>query len=79
MPITQRKKQSNKRWNDVNLKGRYDHIHLVVPKGNIKGNIKYFADRQGLSANSYIVEAVKERIDRDFAAWLEEKRNERWD
>ena len=30
---TEAKKRANKKWNDANLKEKYDRIQVVVPKG----------------------------------------------
>lgn len=33
MAISEAKKKANKKWNDANMKERYDRIQIVVPKG----------------------------------------------
>jgi uncharacterized protein (DUF1778 family) len=42
----------------------YDRINLTVPKGR-KDIIKAFADSQGKSVNSFISEAIDEKMGRD--------------
>lgn len=64
MPLSEAKKRANKRWNDENMKERYDRIQLVVPKGD-KNTIQVAASAQGESVNAYIYHAVKERMERD--------------
>ena len=44
MPISEAKKKANKKWNDENMKDRYDRIQIVVPKGQ-KGIIQAAAER----------------------------------
>ena len=36
-PMSEAKRAANKKWNDANLKDKYDRIQLVVPKGDNKG------------------------------------------
>lgn len=64
MPLSEAKKRANKKWNDENMKERYDRIQLVVPKGE-KETIQAAAQTQGQSVNAYIYEAVKQRMERE--------------
>ena len=64
MPICEAKKKANKKWNDENMKDRYDRIQIVVPKGQ-KGIIQAAAERCGESASAYIVKAIAERMERE--------------
>ncbi len=64
MPLSEAKKRANKKWNDENMKERYDRIQLVVPKGE-KETIQAAAQMQGQSVNAYIYEAVKQRMERE--------------
>lgn len=65
MPMSEAKKQANKRWNDANLAVKYDHIHLTAPKG-FSDEVKAAASRAGVrSVNAYIVEAVQEKMEKD--------------
>lgn len=64
MPLSEAKKRANKKWNDENMKERYDRIQLVVPKGE-KETIQGAAQMQGQSVNAYIYEAVKQRMERE--------------
>lgn len=48
----------------------YDRMELVVPKG-MKAQIKEIAKEQGyLSQNNYVLEAIKEKYQRDTGAEL---------
>ncbi len=49
--------------NKYNAKA-YDRINFVVPKGQ-KDIIKAAAEAAGQSTNAYIVQAVRERMERD--------------
>ena len=44
-------------------KEHYDRIYILAPKG-MKAEIKEAADLQDKSINAYVVEAVKEKIER---------------
>ena len=63
-PMSEARKAANKKWNDANLKEKYDRIQLVVPKGE-KDLIKGAADRVNESVSSYIYGAVKQRMERE--------------
>ena len=63
-PMSEAKRAANKKWNDANLKDKYDRIQLVVPKGD-KDIIKAAADQAGESVSAYIVAAVRERMERE--------------
>ena len=63
-PMSQAKKDANTKWNDENLKKRYDRIQLVVYKGD-KDMIKAAADQAGESVSTYIVDAVRQRMERE--------------
>lgn len=64
MPISEAKKKANKKWNDTNMKERYDRIQLVVLKGQ-REIIKAHAEKQGESVNAFIGRAIEETIERD--------------
>ena len=67
MPMSEAKRKANKKWNDANMKGRYDRIQLVVPKGK-KELIQICAKSQGESVNGLInrlIDAELERMERD--------------
>lgn len=57
MAISEARKRANKKWNDANLKERYDRIQLVLPKGD-KDVIKAAAKANGESANAFIKRAI---------------------
>ena len=58
--ISEKKKASNKRWNDENMNTRYDHIHLALPAG-YRERLKAAADLEGESVNEYIRKAIDQR------------------
>ena len=62
--MSEAKKKANKKWNDANLKERYDRIQIVVPKGR-KDLLKDYAEKQGESLNSFINRAIETQIKLD--------------
>ena len=48
-------------YDNAFIKEKYDRINFVVPKGE-KEAIKSAAERAGKSVNSYILEAVREKM-----------------
>ena len=63
-PMTEARKAANKKWNDANLKEKYDRIQLVLPKGE-KDSIKAAADLVNESVSAYIYAAVRQRMERE--------------
>ncbi len=63
MPMSEAKKNANKKWNDANLKTKYDRIQLVVAKGQ-KEKIKAAADKNGETVNGFIWRLIKAELDR---------------
>lgn len=63
-PMSEARRAANKRWNDANLKERYDRVQLVLPKGD-KERIREYADRNGDSLNAYIIGAIQQRMERE--------------
>ena len=66
MPMSEAKRQANKKWNDANMKDRYDRIQVVVSKGK-KDMIQLCAKSQGESVNGLInrlIDAELERMER---------------
>ena len=61
--LSEARRRANKKWNDANIKKRYDRIQLIVPKGH-KAIIQDAADAAEQSLNGYIAQAVKERMER---------------
>lgn len=57
MPLTEAQKRATSKWNKNNL----DRIQVVVKKGE-KEIIKSFAKEHGLSLNSFICQAIKEKM-----------------
>ena len=64
--MSEAKKRANKKWNDDNLKDRYDRIQIVVPKGQ-RDIIKAAAEAAGESTNNYIRIAIEQRMEREQA------------
>ena len=64
MPLSEARKRANKAWNDKNMNERYDHLHLVVEKGQ-KEKIKAAADTVGESVNTYIKRAIEARMEKE--------------
>ena len=63
--MSEAKKKANKKWNDENLRERYDRIQLVVPKGQ-KDIINAVAKAAGESTNNYIRIAIEQRMEREY-------------
>ena len=63
MPISEAKKKANKKWNDANLKERYDRLQLVVPKGK-KEKIQAAAEQQHTSVNGFINGLIDNELER---------------
>ena len=63
-PMTEARKAANKKWNDANLKEKYDRIQLVVPKAE-KDLITAAADQVTESVSAYIYAAVRQRMERE--------------
>lgn len=61
--ISDAKKRANKKWNDANMKERYDRIQLVVRKGK-KELIQACADAHHESINGLINKLIDEEIAR---------------
>lgn len=64
MPISEAKKRANKKWNDENMKIKYDRIQIIVPKGK-KETIKAHALKKGETVNAFINRAIDETIVKD--------------
>ena len=62
--ISEKKKASNKKWNDENMKKLYERIQLVVPKGK-KEIIQTHAQKHDKSLNAFVNRAIDETIERD--------------
>ena len=54
MAISEARKRANKKWNDANMKERYDRVQLVLPKGQ-KSALQAHATAKGHdSLNAYL-------------------------
>ena len=63
VPMSEAKRNANKKWNEKNLKAKYDRIQLVVPKGK-KEVIQSAAQQSGESVNSLINRLIQAELDR---------------
>ena len=57
---TEAKKQANKRWDEAN-KDRYARVSLVLP-ADLKPQIQRAADRDRMSVNAWIIEAITDKL-----------------
>ena len=57
---TEAKKQANKRWDEAN-KDRYARVSLVLP-AELKPQIQRAADRDRMSVNAWIIEAITDKL-----------------
>lgn len=65
MAISEARKQANKKWNDANMKDRYERIQLVVPKGKkeiIQACVKVRNKKE--SVNSFINHLIDDELER---------------
>lgn len=60
---TEAKKRANKKWNDKNLKDRYDRIQIVVPKGE-RDRIQAVAKQNGETVSGLINRVVFAEVER---------------
>ena len=58
MPMSEAKRKANEKWNNANLKEKYDRIQLVVQKGK-KEKIQ-----AGESVNGFIWRLIQAELDR---------------
>lgn len=65
-PMSDAKKKANKKWNDANMKERYDRVQLVLPKGR-KAELQTAAERHGQSVNGFINSLIDEALKRERA------------
>lgn len=63
MAMSEARKQANKKWNDANMKERYDRIQLVVAKGR-KEQIQAVAKVNGESVNALLNRLIDAEIGR---------------
>lgn len=57
---TEAKKAANRRWDEAN-KDRYARISLVLP-AEMKPTIQQAAERDGMSVNAWIMEAIRDKL-----------------
>ena len=63
MPMSEGKRKANEKWNNANLKEKYDRIQLVVQKGK-KEKIQAAAQQTGESVNGFIWRLIQAELDR---------------
>ena len=63
MPLSDARKNANKKWNDANLKERYDRVQLVIPKGQ-KEVLQDAARQNGESVNAFVWRLIQEELHR---------------
>lgn len=61
MALSEARKRANKKWNDKNLKERYDRIQLVVPIGE-KEIIQNYAKENGETLNGFVYRLIKNEL-----------------
>ena len=57
-------RKASRKWNDANMKSRYDRINILVPKGQ-KAVIEEAAKQAGESISQYMLKAAIARIEGD--------------
>lgn len=67
-PLSEARKRANKKWNDANLKKRYDRILIIVPKGR-KEEIEDYAAAHGESVSGMINRLLRTDMGRTEADW----------
>lgn len=70
MAISEARKRANKKWNDENMRVKYDRIQLVVAKGQ-KEVLQSIAKEQGTSLNGYTKKALKAQVKADTGNEIE--------
>lgn len=63
MAISEAKKRANKKWNDENMKERYDRIQIVVPKGK-RELIQATAKNNGETVSGFINRLINDELER---------------
>ena len=61
MALSEARKRANKKWNDENLKKRYDRIQLVVPIGENE-IIQNYAKENGETLNGFVYRLIKSEL-----------------
>lgn len=68
MPMSEAKKRANKKWNDENLKIKYDRIQVVIPKGR-KQAVEAHASSKGESVNGLVNALLRADMGLTEAEW----------
>ena len=56
--MSEARRRANKKWNDANMNVKYDHLHVVIPKGR-KADVEARAVTAGASLNGYINDLLR--------------------
>ena len=72
--MSEARKRANKKWNDANLKLRYDRIGIVVPKGR-KSTIEARASAIGKSINNYVNGLIQDDLSLTDDEWKNPDQN----
>lgn len=70
--MSEAKKRANKKWNDANMKERYDRVQLVLPKGR-KAELQAAAEQHGQSVNGFINSLIDEALGREGSPAVEDR------
>lgn len=68
MAMTEAKRRANKKWNDVNMKAKYDRLSILVPKGR-KLAVEAFAREHGESVNGMVNRLVRAEMGLSEDKW----------
>lgn len=66
-PISDARKRANKKWNDANMKERYDRVQLVLPKGR-KAELQEIAERHNQSVNAFILSLIDDALSQESSS-----------
>lgn len=62
--MSEARKRANKKWNEANVKERYDRVSVLVKKGR-KIALQAHSKDHGESLNGFINRAIEETLERD--------------
>ena len=66
--MSEAKRRANNKWNDANMNVKYDHLHVVIPKGR-KADLEARADKVGASLNGYINDLLRGDVGMTEEEW----------
>ena len=64
MGLSDARRRANKKWNEENMKTRYDSLRIFVRKGR-RDELKDHAADRGESLNGFVNRAINETLERD--------------